>query len=142
MEMWRRVWRVGLAPYLSATALEALRLGLCNDDPRLVQGAICSPPSLQVLSGQCVESACALGYCGWQGAGLATVGAVEDYFQQVCDGADERMAERAVCRFFLNWYDDTPRDAMRQLLLAEVEETLGRQCLNSDALQNRPTAAA
>jgi hypothetical protein len=142
MEVWRRVWRVGLAPCLSAAALEALRLGLCNDDRRLVQGAICSPPALHTLSGQRVESACALGYCGWQGAGLATAGAVEDYFQQICDGADERMAERAVCRFFLDWYDDTPRDSMRQLLLAEVEETLGRRCLNSNGLQNRPTAAA
>jgi hypothetical protein len=124
MEMWRRVWRDGLAPRLSPEALEALRVGLERDDPQLVQGTTCSPPALQSLSGRPVETACALGYCGWHGEGLATVGEVEDYFQQLCDGADERMAERAVCRFFLNWYDDTPRDAMRRLLLAEVEAML------------------
>jgi hypothetical protein len=142
MEMWRRVWRDGLAPCLSAASLEALRLGLRHDDPRLVQGVTCSPPDLNTLNGRRVESACALGYCGWQGEGLATVGAVEDYFQHLCDGADERMAERAVCRFFINWYDDTPRDAMRQLLLAEVEETLCRPRSNADSLPNRPTVAA
>jgi hypothetical protein len=132
MDMWRRVWREGLAPHLSTAALEALRRALISDDPRLVQGTTCSPPALQALSQRPVETACALGYCGWQGEGLTRVGEVEDYFQRICDGADERMAERAVCRFFLNWYDDTPRDAMRPLLLAEVEETLRR----------RPTLAA
>jgi hypothetical protein len=126
MEMWRRVWRDGLAPLLSSTALEALRIALSCDDPRLVQGATCSPPALQAMSAQRVETACALGFCGWQGERLATVGEVEVYFQQLCDAADEQMAERAVCRFFLNWYDDTPRDAMRRALLAEVEATLRR----------------
>jgi hypothetical protein len=129
MEMWRRVWREGLAPRLSTRALEALRAGLAGDDPRLVQGTTCSPPALQALSDRTVESVCALGYCGWQGEGLGKVGEVEDYFQQVCDAADEHMAERAVCRFFLNWYDDTPRDEMRRLLLAEVTETLRRRPL-------------
>jgi hypothetical protein len=106
--------------------MEALRLGLSRDDPRLIQGATCSPPAMQALSGHRVETACALGFCGWQGERLVTVGAVEDYVQRLCDAADEQMAERAVCRFFLNWYDDTPRDEMRRALLAEVETTLRR----------------
>jgi hypothetical protein len=126
MDMWRRVWRDGLAPCLSAAALEALRVALSRDDSRLVQGATCSPPALQAMTGQRVETACALGFCGWQGERLSTVGEVENYFQQLCDAADEQMAERAVCRFFLNWYDDTPRDEMRRALLAEVEEALRR----------------
>ncbi len=124
MEMWRRVWRDGLVPRLSARALRALRTALVSDDPRLVQGTTCSPPALQALCEQRVETACALGYCGWQGEGLARVGEVEDFFQQLCDGADERLAERAVCRFFLNWYDDTPREVMRRELLTEVERAL------------------
>jgi hypothetical protein len=126
MEMWRRVWRNGLVPRLSAAALVALRAALSRDDPRLVQGATCSPPALHAMSNQPVEAACALGWCGWQGERLTTVGAVENYFQQLCDAADEQMAERAVSRFFVNWYDDTPRDAMRRALLAEVEQTLRR----------------
>lgn len=124
MEMWRRVWRDGLSPRLSARALAALRVAIVTDDPRLVQGTTCSPPALQALCERRVETACALGYCGWQGEGLAKVGEVEDYFQQLCDGADERIAERAVCRFFLNWYDDTPRDEMRRELLIEIERSL------------------
>jgi hypothetical protein len=129
MEMWRRVWRDGLAPQISSEALESLRLALVYDNPRLAQGATCSPPALEALCGQPVERACALGYCGWQGDGRRRVGEIDDYFQRLCDAADERMAERAVCRFFVNWYDDTPRDQMRRQLLAEVEETLRRRAL-------------
>ena len=33
MESWRKVWRDGLEPLLSAGSLEALRRGLANDDP-------------------------------------------------------------------------------------------------------------
>jgi hypothetical protein len=126
MEMWRRVWRNGLVPRLSAAALEALGAALSRDDPRLVQGATCSPPALYPMSDQPVEAACALGWCGWQGERLTTVGEVENYFQQLCDAADEQMGERAVTRFFLNWYDDTPRAEMRHALLAEVARTLRR----------------
>jgi hypothetical protein len=129
MEMWRRVWRDGLAPRMSPRALATLHSALLADDPRLVQGTTCSPPALQALCDRRVETACALGYCGWQGEGLARVGEVEDYFQHLCDAADERMAERAVCRFFLNWYDDTPRDEMRRELLAEVERALGNRAI-------------
>ena len=33
----------------------------------------------------------------------------------------ERLGEPAACRWFLNWFDDTPRDQMRRELLAEVK---------------------
>jgi hypothetical protein len=107
--------------------LKALRHALLRDDRRLIQGAVCSPPALQALSNLRVEATCAIGYCGWQEDGLATVGAVEDFFQRVCDGADAAMKEAAACRYFLNWFDDTPRDEMRRQLLAEVHETLRRR---------------
>ena len=67
-----------------------------------------------------VEAACALGYCGWQGDGLETVGEVEEFFARACFEADQRLGEPAACRWFLNWFDDTPRDEMRRELLAEV----------------------
>ena len=79
MEMWRRVWRDGLTARLSARALAALRAALLADDPRLVQGTTCSPPALQALCERRVETACALGYCGWQGEGLESVAEVEEY---------------------------------------------------------------
>jgi hypothetical protein len=74
-----------------------------------------------------VEAACALGYCGWQTEGLATVGQVEEYFARLCSRCDEGLGEPAACRWFLNWYDETPRDEMRGLLLAEVNRTLAER---------------
>jgi hypothetical protein len=71
-----------------------------------------------------VEAACALGYCGWQGEKLETVGDVEEYFARCCFEADQKLGEAAACRWFLNWFDDTPRDEMRKELLAEVERAI------------------
>jgi hypothetical protein len=34
------------------------------------------------------------------------------------------MGEPAAVRWFLNWYDETPRDEMRRKLLAEVERAM------------------
>jgi hypothetical protein len=131
MESWRKVWREGLAPQLSVAALEALRDGLLNDDPQLLQGATTTPPPLQCVQDWPVEAACVLGYCGWQGDGLETVAEVEEFFAQACYEADQRLGEPAACRWFLNWYDDTPRDEMRRLLLAEVNRTLVRRAAES-----------
>jgi hypothetical protein len=74
-----------------------------------------------------VEAACSLGYCGWQSEGLDTVGQVEEYFARLCWEADCSFGEPAACRFFLNWFDETPRDVMRRQLLAEIERTLAQR---------------
>jgi len=76
MESWRKVWRDGVEPLLSLGSLEALRNGLANDDPRLLQGATTTPPPLQCVQEWPVEAACVLGYCGWEGDGLGTGGGV------------------------------------------------------------------
>ena len=124
MESWRKVWREGLAPLLSTDGLEALRGGLANDDPRLLQGATSTPPPLQCVQDWPVEAACALGFCGWQGDGLESVAEVEEFFARACFEADQRLGEAAACRWFLNWFDDTSRDEMRKELLAEVERAI------------------
>ena len=124
MESWRKVWRDGVEPLLSTEGLEALRQALRSDDPRLVQGATTTPPPLQCVQDWPVEAACGLGYCGWQGDGLETVAEVEEFFARACFEADQRLGEPAACRNFLNWYDETPRDEMRRLLLAEVNRSL------------------
>ena len=124
MESWRKVWRDGMAPQLSVTALSALQQALQNDDPRLLQGATTSPPPLECVRDWPVEAACVLGFCGWQGEGLETVAEVEEFFARSCFEADQRLGEPAACRWFLNWFDDTPRDEMRRALLAEVEKAL------------------
>src|SRR5215475_13784837 len=84
MESWRKVWRNGVSPLLSNTAIEALRRGLISDDTRLIQGATTTPPPLQCVQDWPVEAACALGFCGWQGEGLGTVAEVEEFFARMC----------------------------------------------------------
>ena len=132
MEKWRRVWREGLAPNLSAAGLGALHAALVNDDPQLLQGVVSAPPPLEALQACAVQGACAIGLCGWHGEGRRTVGQVEDFFHGICDAADAAFHEPAACRFFLNWYDAAPRAEMRRELLAEI----------SLALRQRAPAAA
>jgi hypothetical protein len=127
MESWRKVWREGLAPLLSVAGLEALRAALVRDDPRLQQGATTTPPPLQCVQDWPVEGACAVGFCGWQGEGLETVGEVEEFFARTCFEIDQRLGEPAGCRWFLNWFDETPRDEMRRQLLAEVNRSLAQR---------------
>lgn len=120
MESWREVWREGLAPLLSRDALVALRNALQRDDPRLIQGATTCPPPLQNVQDWPTEAACALGYCGWQGEELDTVGEVEEFFARMCAAIDWAMGEPAACRWLLNWFDETPRPEMIRELFPEV----------------------
>ena len=134
MESWRKVWRDGLAPHLSTPGLEALRRALIGDDARLLQGATTTPPPLQCVQDWPVEAACVLGYCGWQGDGLETVAEVEEFFAQVCFEADQALGEPAACRWFLNWFDEAPRQEMRSQLLAEVNRTLEQRYRRTDSM--------
>ncbi|HTU89710.1 MAG TPA: hypothetical protein VMF69_06400 [Gemmataceae bacterium] len=127
MESWRKVWCEGVAPLLSTPGMEALQRALTNDDARLLQGATTTPPPLQCVQDWPVEAACALGFCGWQGEGLETVAEVEEFFARMCFEIDQRLGEPAACRWFLNWFDETPRDEMRGLLLAEVNRALAQR---------------
>jgi hypothetical protein len=118
------VWRDGFVPVLPTAGLEALARALRGDDPRLTQGSTTTPPPLMCVQDWPCEGACALGFCGWHGEGLGTVGEVEEFFADRVWQADQRLGEPAACRWFLNWFDDTPRDEMRRELLAEVELAL------------------
>ena len=143
MESWRKVWRDGLAPLLSTPGLEALRRALLSDDSRLLQGATTTPPPLPCVQDWPVEAACALGYCGWQGDQLESVAEVEEYFARMCFEADQRLGEPAAIRWFLNWFDETPRPEMRRLLLAEVNRALAqRGAEREEAAADDETAAA
>lgn len=134
METWRQVWREGLGPLLPAKGLEALRQALLADDTHLQQGATSTPPPLQGIEDWPVEAACAVGYCGWQGDGLATVGDLESFFARVCFEADQRLGEPAATRWFLNWFDETPRREMRRLLFPEVSWSLAERRHRNDAI--------
>ncbi len=127
METWRNVWRKAVGPILSTSGLEALRQGLVDDDPCILQGATTSPPPLGCVQDWDVEGACPISYAAWKGDGLATVGEVEECFRRCCSDIDQVMEESAACRHFLNWADETPRDEMRRELLVEVELELSRR---------------
>src|ERR1700722_19711662 len=124
MESWRMVWRDGFAPVLSTVGLEALWKALRQDDPHLGQGATTTPPPLACNSERVLEGCCSIGWCGWKGGKLEKGGEVEEFFARSCFEADQLLGEPAACRWFLNWFDDTPRQQMRLELLAEVERTL------------------
>lgn len=144
MDRWRKVWRDGIAPQLSDRGLEALRQGLLSDDERLLQGATTTTPPLQCVQDWPVEGACALGYCGWKGNELGTVAEVEEFFARTCFEVDQALGEPAACRWFLNWFDETPREEMRALLLTEVERALAeRKAEKGDSpAESDETAAA
>lgn len=127
MESWKLVWRDGFVPELSRENLLALAEALRTDDARLTQGSTTTPPPLMCVQDWPCEAGCALGYCGAVENGgfmVATVGTVEEFFASMCFKADQRLGEPAACRWFLNWFDNTPRDEMRRELLAEVELAL------------------
>lgn len=124
MEKWRKVWREGIAPVLSDEALQSLLSGLLADDKTLIQGATTSPPPLQCVEDWDCEAACAIGYGGWKGEGLRTAHDVEVYFAKKCFESDGRMGEPGVIRWFLNWFDDTPRAEMRREFIPEITREL------------------
>lgn len=124
MESWRNVWRVGFAPQFSRKHLDVLRDALREDDARLVQGWVCNQPPLVKLDDWPCTAFNAIGFCGWHGEQFETVGQVEEFFAKCCYEADNRLGEPAACRWFLNWFDDTPRHEMLHELLAEVELAL------------------
>lgn len=127
IESWKKVFREGVAPLLSTPGLVALAKALREDDPRLCQGATTVPPPMQAVAEWPVEEACAVAYAGWKGDGKTTVADVEEAFARVCFECDKRLGEAAACRYLLNWFDETPRDEMRRLLLPEVELALAER---------------
>jgi hypothetical protein len=127
LQAWQLAVRKGIVPALSTTGLEALRDALATDDKRLVQNATTFPPPLDAVHNQPVEAGCALALACWLGLGLVTVGEVELAFAMACSQADERLGEPAAVRWFLNWYDDTPRHEMCVKLLAEVRGALAER---------------
>jgi len=124
MEQWRKVFRIGLAPLLSTEELLVLSKALEEDDPRLIQGATTIPPPLWCVRDWPVEATCILGYCGWRGDGLETVAEVEEFFARMCFEIDQRLGEPAGCRWFLNFWDETPRQKLRRLMIPEVQRAL------------------
>lgn len=126
-EKWRIVWRNGIAHQLSTPGLLALAKALTEDSSTLLQGVTCYPPLMDFFRDQAVLAADAIGFACWQGDGISTVGELEGRFQEICTAADLVFNEPAACRYFLNHYDDTPRENMRIELLPEVQLEIKRR---------------
>jgi hypothetical protein len=122
-QAWQLAWRAFL-PSLPTAGLDALATALADDEPYLLQNATTFPPPLDCASDWPIAAACAVALAVWKGHGLTTVGQVEEAFALACAAADARLGAPAACRYFLNWFDETDRKAMRHALLAEVEREL------------------
>lgn len=127
LPLWKKVFREGVAPLISDEGLLALRQALIEDDQRLIQGATTTPPPLMCVEDWPVEAACALGFVGWQGDGLETVGETEEFFARMAYEVDQRMGEPAAVRYWLNHWDDTPRELLFAQTLIEVGRELRRR---------------
>ena len=124
LEKWQDVWRRGFGPTLPLAGLENLRDALMANDERLIQSATTLPQALHCVRDWQCEGACAVSFAGWLAGELDTVGEVEEFFARACFECDQLLGEPAACRFFLNWFDDTPRPIVLKELLVEVEQTL------------------
>lgn len=119
MERWRHCWRNGFAKVLTTEDLLVLKRALEKDDQTLIQEDTVLPPSCVPYLGHPVECACAIAFCGWK-RGLSFVGEVVEFFGKTCCEADQLLGRPSSCRYFLNWFDNAPREEVRQKLLEEV----------------------
>lgn len=119
MESWRITWRRGFLPQAKTEALESLLTALELNDPRLIRCATTSPPTLWANQDETVEATCGVGWLIWKD-GETTVGELEEAFAKICYEADLLSGEPAACRWFLNWFDQTPRDEMRRSMIEEL----------------------
>lgn len=123
MESWRRVFRTAILPLINRNTLEQIATALRDDDPRLVQGQTTVPPVVSGLSDWPCQGGCLIGFAGMV-EGLRSVGEINDFFAEMCYRIDERLGEPAGCRWFLNWFDETPRAVVRRELYDEITVAL------------------
>ena len=94
----------------------ALEGALDLDDPRLLQLQTASPLPIHPHARHPVQGACPIAFAGWKGDGLLIVADLEEFFARVIFGAGERLGDPTGARYFLNWWDDSPRaEARREL---------------------------
>lgn len=128
MELWKRTLRDGIFPQISTPGLVAVMEALERDFPTLIQHSTTMPPPSMIFAGDPCEGADFIGFTGWQTQeDCHTVEQVEDYFVRVCLACDDVFNERAAVRYWLTFWDETPRDELRRLVLPEVRDELRRR---------------
>lgn len=126
-ESWKKVFHEGFAPSFTIPQLQFLRALVANNQESLIQGGTCVPEPLACVLDFPVESACfvaAAGVYEHDGFGHATVEEVENFFARACYECDERLGEPLACRWFLNYFDETPREHLLAELLPELDKAI------------------
>ena len=127
---WQEAFLRGVAPQFSARSLTAMLAALERDDRALIQNATVRPSPLSGLSQDVpCNHTCAIGYLAQTEYNLATNSQVLDAFGLALYQADVYLGEVSAVRFFLNWYDDTPRDQMRAALAETIRGELDSRAL-------------
>jgi hypothetical protein len=134
VEPWRRVFREGIGPQLPRAALEALRHGLLNHDPRLRPGATVDIG--WTPGGTGIMQACAIGYGGWKGLQLTSAADIEMFFNDVCDRANQVLGDPGACGAFINWFDGHRREFVFPLLLTEVNRSIAIAAAQAGACED------
>lgn len=119
-----KVLREGFLPQWDTVILDLLADSLRDDDHQLLQGATTCPPPMSCVRDWPCEGACFVSAAHWL-AGLSNkVGDVGEAFARACFEADKRLGEPAACRYFLNYWDDTPRRIAFKETLEILEDVL------------------
>ena len=121
MTAWETVFRNGFLPSMTIEEIKFLREGCVKDDDRLRQGSTTSPPPMMCVQDWRCEGGCAIGFASMVRPGI-TVGEAETYFARLCYETDKRLGEPAVCRYFLNWFDDGARDDVFNEVVRAIDE--------------------
>jgi hypothetical protein len=147
---WQAAWHYGLAPNLKEKGLLALRHALMADLPHVAQRYTTWPLPTDCEDGDPLyarpqghlspHKACPLGYCGWRGDDLDTIGQVHAYVAGLFTAANAnldaawragRLAEPVTVAAFLHWVDDSDRAEMWAGLIKEIELELARRAHTS-----------
>ena len=135
MEAWRKTWRDGFAVVLPIQGLVGLLAALEKDDQRLLTGATCWPPPLQSCQNDFTEKACGIAWAAAYGAPDSyPVGELETLFAKACWDASALLGDGSACRYFLSYWDETPREQLRKQMIPELRLAI------SNRASERPAA--
>lgn len=123
-----RAWRQGMVPQLVDTGLLALREALIANDPALLRGSTVTPWAVADLANAPCEGVCPLAFALWRGLGLVTSGSVSAAWSRIMD---ECHNAGLLPWIFVGWWDDTPAQEARNILLGLVVEALAARGLRT-----------
>lgn len=123
---WKVAWHKGIVPQITVQGLKALRQGLINDDPNLIQGDTVNyvpHPSGYVnpTTFASVCKACVIAYCVWKSEKSNDYQDIVGRFSTIVSHSKKLGGPEGSAIRFIAWVDRINRSEMRELLLPEVE---------------------